>query len=625
MAYQKKRTTGVINRVYKYKIAPNREHIAALEESLTTQCYLYNRYIGETQKAYDARQDNLKAYEAALDSRNIAPALIADLRRALGSITASLAKVLDAAVPVRGSAANFEKRREQNKKRLEKSVADIERFLRQANYTTDLLDANQGRPDEFPSDIAAEIDKIRIAQWKREHPLPTEFDLKKALITQPRADGHPYLVKANYGVCAATLHRAALAQAAQLRRFEAGENMGDLHFKRPPRPGNQGQAGVWNSLQFDSYGNGCKLTTGSREIICEECRGEGAFDVVSVPCPACQGKGAKKCPKCRGAGTVVHIPVQLRGLLGGDAGQRVEPDGSPKTTLRPGRYACPLCKEGRDDTKRILLPGRRTVSYARIKLHGIGEIKVDWYRSLPDETAIRNMSVLRQADGWWVCLFVEIPFTPPAKRRGPAVGLDFGLREFTASDGRRWAVPGHMDLAEASIAAKNRKLAGQKKGSWYRRQTRRQLAKAHLNVRRERLEWQRMTAKEIVTDYPVIQYEHLAVKKLTRRPAAIPAGDTFPGDAGAYEPNGAAAKSRVNKAFADVAIAAFVPILDSAAERFGATAIAVAPDAQTCCECGRTPTPTDGPQFVCDRCGNTISRRLNSAKNAAKAGQLVPG
>lgn len=613
MAYVKKRTTGVINRVFKYKVhCPRPEVVAALETALTTQCYLYNDGITYTQKAYDARADALAAYEADLLKLGnvVDPGLAGDLVRLLEESREALAKAEIAVAGPRGAAETFEKRRQSAAARLQRRITEIVLWQAYAERIG----------EELPPKVAEILRGLRVALWKRDHPLPTEFDLKKVLITERRRAGHPYLLAANQGTCQATVHRLALAQAAQFRRYEAGEQIGDLHYKRAPRKGNAGSPGVWNCLEYNSYDNGNKFRSGTHEVRCHACSGNGYLFVYLRPCPACpdycarHGKGAPHCPKCHGVGIYREIPAALRKIIG--MAGLVDPAGTrymqkkitgTQGTMTPGRHDCPLC-EG---------VGTRSTSWAKVALSGIGELRLVDYRPLPEGTALRNMSILREVDGWWVCLIAEIPFERPAHNEGPTVGLDFGLRDFiTASDGNRWAVIGHRKYAEAAIIAKHQARDNKVKGSAKRRALVRRLRRAELHVKNARRTWQRNVAKQIAVTYGLVKYEKLAVKKLTKRPAPIPEGDTFPGDIGTYATNGAAAKSRSNKLFADAAPAAFVPILESACERFGSIAMPVAPDTRTHADCGHT-LAADGS---CPHCGPLkISRQLNSAKNAARA------
>jgi hypothetical protein len=619
MTYVKKRATAddqaFINRVWKFKMVRVTEFQAtALTEALTTQCCLYNRALQFRNDAYVTQTRDALEHEASIKDQAPGPEMIADLDRLAQLYEADLARAIGKPSDAKG----WEKKVDKIRVR----IADTKLLATLAMDVSNVTLAN--------------VTLARIALWKREHPLPSLYDLKKELITKPRADGHPYLTRVSRRASTATLMRQEAAYQAQFRRLQAGENMGELQFKSRSR---------WNCLEYDAYDSCNRFTAADRDVTCDDCAGKGVFQITEGACQSCAGQGKinithrrpclkflpkdekarilaqhpiqhRLCPDCDGTGTRRQIPPALLPML------RWDDDNRRHILPPPGAYPCPLCAgKGVHSSKRC---ARFTLTDKVFE--GKGTFPVKLYRPVPEGAAIRKLSVVRQPDGWYVALSLEIPFTMPPKRRGKPVGLDLGIQDLvTASDGRQWHVPGHMEIARAGVARLSRKIAGQVKGSASRRKRVRLLARDHHHVRNCRREWQFATAREIALSYPVINCEHVEPTDLMRRPAPIPSAGTFPGEVGAYAPNGAAAQSIVNMKFADAAIGAFQMRLQSACDRLGSTITFPAPDAQTCSACGATPTATRGRMFVCDRCGNTMTRQANAAENARQAGELVPG
>lgn len=253
----------------------------------------------------------------------------------------------------------------------------------------------------------------------------------------------------------------------------------------------------------------------------------------------------------------------------------------------------------------------------RVILQNIGSLKFLQYRDMPDDSAIRNLSITRTAGGWFVNLILEIPFIAPEKRQGEPVGIDMGLREFiTASDGRKWKPSRYMLAMREKLANAQRALESKVKGSTRRRKAVRRVTKLHLRAQSQRKEWHRKIAKEIVLRYPVIAREELDIRSMIIRP------DPIPGDQeGEFLPNGAAQMSNLHKLIADSGWGTFFMALDSAAERFGATVktVPAAYTSQFCADCGtKQEPPIDvlrNKMFKCLGCGKSEDLHYNAARN----------
>ncbi len=104
-----------------------------------------------------------------------------------------------------------------------------------------------------------------------------------------------------------------------------------------------------------------------------------------------------------------------------------------------------------------------------LKLSKIGEIEVILHRSIPDGFAIKQATILRKADGWYVNFSLEdgtVPKPMPVDEIKSAVGIDVGLEKFLAtSDGQAVEVPQFYRKAQANLARQQRKLARKQKGS----------------------------------------------------------------------------------------------------------------------------------------------------------------
>jgi putative transposase len=116
----------------------------------------------------------------------------------------------------------------------------------------------------------------------------------------------------------------------------------------------------------------------------------------------------------------------------------------------------------------------------------------------------------------------------------------------------------------------------------------------------------------------MIAHEALKVTNMTKRAVPEPDGD------GGHLPNGAAAKSGLNRSILDAGWGVFLTILSHKAESAGRELIAVNPanTSRTCAECGHCAKDNRTTQavFRCTACGHTAHADVNAAINILRAG-----
>jgi transposase len=137
-------------------------------------------------------------------------------------------------------------------------------------------------------------------------------------------------------------------------------------------------------------------------------------------------------------------------------------------------------------------------------------------------------------------------------------------------------------------------------------------------VRNRRRDFHHKTARALVSTCDAIALERLQVANMTHRPKPRP----DPARPGAYLPNGAAAKSGLNKAVLDVGWAQFTTILAGKAEEAGRHMILVNPvgTSISCHRCGRRCTRPRQDTVICPLHG-PMDADVNGARNVyARAG-----
>jgi putative transposase len=235
----------------------------------------------------------------------------------------------------------------------------------------------------------------------------------------------------------------------------------------------------------------------------------------------------------------------------------------------------------------------------RLKLSKIGRVRVRWHRPIAGE--VRTVRVTRRADGWYACFACDVepqPF-PPA---GESVGIDVGIEVLaTLSTGERIDNPRHLSRALKRLRVAQRRLARRTKGSRRRAKARVLVAKAHLAVRRQRLDYAHKVALNLTRRFDQIAVERLNIRGMVRNhPLA--------------------------RAISDAGWGIFLSVLRGKAEWAGRAVVEVNPSgtSQECADCAeKVPKRLSQRWHSCPWCGSQRHRDHNAAINILnRGGQL---
>ena len=125
-------------------------------------------------------------------------------------------------------------------------------------------------------------------------------------------------------------------------------------------------------------------------------------------------------------------------------------------------------------------------------------------------------------------------------------------------------------------------------------------------------------SRRLVNDHDLIVYEDLKITNMTRRPKPRPDHQ------GGYEPNGAKAKTGLNRSIHDAGWGQFTAMTIYKAESAGREVIAVDPrnTSRTCSGCGHASAGNrHGAVFRCLGCGREANADINAAENILRAGR----
>ena len=227
-----------------------------------------------------------------------------------------------------------------------------------------------------------------------------------------------------------------------------------------------------------------------------------------------------------------------------------------------------------------------------LRLPKLGIIKVRIHRPIPEGFVIKQISVTKKADGWFIQLVLEdsrVPeFTPdkiiPTWEN--SMGIDAVLQDniyLATSEGEKLPSLKPLRKNQDKLDRLSRKRNARKRGSRRRRKLAKCEAKQHQKIARSRQDFQYKTAHKLVrSGKKVFFHEDLNLKGLTKRnkakkdetgTAVALLGETPRPHCLKFLPNGQSAKSGLNKSWLDAAFGNFFKTLDYIAEKAGAVVI----------------------------------------------------
>jgi len=253
----------------------------------------------------------------------------------------------------------------------------------------------------------------------------------------------------------------------------------------------------------------------------------------------------------------------------------------------------------------------------RVVLPKIGYMKVKQHRPMIGKP--KTATVKREGDCWYAIFSCEVETQKKLPSTDLPIGLDMGLKHFmTDSNGDVVDNPRFFRKSHGRLKKKQQRLCKKRNKSQKRRKSAQLVGKAHKKIRNQRKDFHHKQARILVDTYATIIFEDLSMHHMVRRPKAKQ------DDKDAYLPNGAAAKSGLNKSILDAGWGAFIELVKHKAEWAGVTVMQVDPHktSQICSACGE-----EGPHkdlsirtHVCIHCGVVLDRDHNAALNILDRG-----
>ena len=186
------------------------------------------------------------------------------------------------------------------------------------------------------------------------------------------------------------------------------------------------------------------------------------------------------------------------------------------------------------------------IQQRRLYLKGIGEIKVNYHRSLIGDA--KAITVKREGAKWWLSVrCVKVP-AMPLEPTSCEIGIDLGVvNQIATSDGEMRKGKHFGANAQKNLARAQRHLATKQRGSNRRRRQVDEVVRLHRNIKNQRSDAAHKLSRQLVNDYDFIAIEDLKINNMVRAPKGKP----DPEQPGAFLPNGASRKAELNRSIHD--------------------------------------------------------------------------
>lgn len=241
--------------------------------------------------------------------------------------------------------------------------------------------------------------------------------------------------------------------------------------------------------------------------------------------------------------------------------------------------------------------GVKLMENGRLRVQGVGEIKVKWHRPIPEGAKPCQATVTRKNGRWYVTIALKDVPRKPLPKTGQDIGIDLGITTFAKlSDDTPIEGPRAWRTGLNVIRRADRRVSRRKRGSNRRKKAGVLLARHREREMNRRRDHAHKTAANLVERFDTICVEKLRVAALG---ASVRGGDVY-----------------------DQGWTQFVHFLCEKAEEASHKVAFVDPKntSQECSACGALVPKTLAERIHRCACGYVADRDTNAARNILKRG-----
>jgi putative transposase len=249
------------------------------------------------------------------------------------------------------------------------------------------------------------------------------------------------------------------------------------------------------------------------------------------------------------------------------------------------------------------------------KRHQVFLPKIGWinyFHSQPVLGAIKNVTVSRKADSWYIAIQTEREVNDVVHKQSDIIGIDVGIAQFaTLSNGQVYQSAHSLKTMLDSLKYQQRQFSRKIKFSQNWRKQKTKIAKLHHQIADTRLNHLHQVSNDISKNHAIIVLEALQIKNMSQSAAG----------------KNVKAKSGLNRSILDQGWGEFRRQLQYKAKWLGGDVILVDPKytSQTCPHCHNINKENRKTQssFECLACSFTANADHVGALNILAAGHAV--
>ena len=246
--------------------------------------------------------------------------------------------------------------------------------------------------------------------------------------------------------------------------------------------------------------------------------------------------------------------------------------------------------------------GFKFISHRRLHISKIGNIPIVLHR-IP-KGKVKTLTIKRNRAGQWFAIFAcEVNLSTVKHPSAEKVGIDVGLEQFAIlSNGETIDNPKLLTKSEKRLKWLQRNLSRTKKGSANRRKARDKVAKQHIRIANQRLNYLHNISHRITRSYSFIAVENLNITGMVHN-------------------------RHLAKHIYDASWDSFIQMLSYKAVTCGGQLVKINPNmtSKTCSSCKTVvEMPLNNRMFNCPNCGLVLHRDLNAAINILQVGLDEP-
>lgn len=225
-----------------------------------------------------------------------------------------------------------------------------------------------------------------------------------------------------------------------------------------------------------------------------------------------------------------------------------------------------------------------------------------FYKSREIDGTIKTITVKRDSlDHFYICVSLETKTNSNKPMTGKSAGFDFGLKTFLTSDensNMQIEMPRYYLENITKLKRLSRNLSKKKRGSNSRKRAKKQLARLHLKIERQRKDFHFKLANNLLSKFDTLFFETLNIKAM---------------------------QMLWGKKIGDYGYSQFFNILQSKAQEYGKTVSQIDkfyPSSKACSCCGYVldKLELNIRAWQCPECLTNHSRDVNAANNILRVG-----